>query len=252
MEAFARTGIALMLAGGLALTACVEVKVEIASNPAHEGLILFNDAALSGSGKVACATCHPNGGLTNNNTYVGLDVVPNGQENGRSTPLLWGAKHTAPYGWTGGKTLKDNIKGIIVTRMKGDEPSERVLDHLAAYINSLEFPVNPNLNADGTPSAAAPVAARRGYEVFQRASCNICHEAPTYAKADNEDIGSGATFSVPSLRGVSMTAPYFHDGRYPNLRTLIPAKLKYLEVLGSTEQFNDQEIEDLLAFLNTL
>ena len=57
---------------------------------------------------------------------------------------------------------------------------------------------------------------------------------------------------MPSLRGVSTTAPYFHDGRFPNLRTLIPAKLAYLEKLGSTEKFSDEEIEDLLVFLGTL
>jgi cytochrome c peroxidase len=136
--------------------------------------------------------------------------------------------------------------------MKGQEPSERMLDQLAAYINSLEFPANTNLKPDGSPSDSAPEAARRGYEVFEQASCNICHVPPVFSKEDNEDIGSGGTFSVPSLRGVSMTAPYFHDGRYPTLRALIPAKLEFLEELGSTETFSDEEIEALLAFLNTL
>jgi hypothetical protein len=58
--------------------------------------------------------------------------------------------------------------------------------------------------------------------------------------------------NVPSLRGLSTTAPYFHDGRYPDLASLIPAKLKYLEALGSTEKFSQQEIDDLLAYLGTL
>lgn len=61
--------------------------------------------------------------------------------------------------------------------------------------------------------------------------CNACHVLPVFAKADKEDIGSGGTFDVPSLRGVSTIAPYFHDGRYATLRALIPAKLKYLEAL---------------------
>lgn len=220
--------------------------------PAHAGLLLFNDTSLSGSGTVACATCHPRGGHTDNKTYVGLNVVADGTPDGRSVPLLWGVKDTAPYSWAGGKTLKENIKGIITKRMQGKEPSEEQLDHLAAYLESLEFPHNPNLNADGTPSESAPAAARRGYQVFLKASCNACHVPPIFAKPDNEDIGSGGSFNVPSLRGLSGTAPYFHDGRFATLRALIPAKLKYLEGLGSTEKFSDEEIEDLLVYLGTL
>ena len=222
------------------------------ADPAHAGLLLFNDPALSGSGTVACATCHPRGGHTDNKTYVGLNVVPDGQPDGRSVPLLWGVKDTAPYSWAGGKTLKENIKGIIVNRMKGKEPTEAQLDQLIAYLDTLEFPNNPNLNKDGTPSDAAPAAAKRGYQVFLKASCNACHVPPIFTKPDNEDIGSGGSFQVPSLRGLSTTAPYFHDGRYPNLRALIPAKLQYLEKLGSTEKFSDDEVEDLLVYLGTL
>ena len=95
-------------------------------------------------------------------------------------------------------------------------------------------------------------AAKRGFAVFQKASCNACHVPPIFAKAENEDIGSGGAFNVPSLRGLANTAPYFHDGRYANLRALIPAKLDYLKKLGSTETFTDDEIEDLLVYLNLL
>ena len=47
---------------------------------------------------------------------------------------------------------------------------------------------------------------------------------------------------------MAITAPYFHDGRYPNLRALIPAKLKFLEELGSTEQFTDLVRVQRIAF----
>ena len=33
-------------------------------------------------------------------------------------------------------------------------------------MNSLGYPPNPLLNADGTPSDAAPAAAKRGYQIF--------------------------------------------------------------------------------------
>ena len=222
------------------------------SDPVLAGLHLFNDPSLSASGEVTCASCHPRGGHTNNRTYIGLEVVENGNPKGRSTPSLWGIRDTAPYSWSGTKNLKDNIRGIITGRMKGPEPTEKQLDQIIAYLNSIEFPDNPNLNADGSASDAAPAAARRGYEVFQRASCNICHVPPVFTKPDLEDIGSGGEFSVPSLRGVSTTAPYFHDGRFPNLRALIPIKLEFLLELGSDAKLSEQDIEDLLTYLNTL
>jgi cytochrome c peroxidase len=222
------------------------------ADPVKTGLMLFNDTSLSGTGKYACASCHPRGGHTDNKTYVGVDVVKDGTPEGRSVPSLYGVKDTAPYSWAGGKTLEENIKGIIMNRMKGKEPTKDQLTSLVAYLGSLEFANNPNLNPDGSASEAAPAAAKRGYQVFLKASCNACHVPPVFAKPDNEDIGSGGTFNVPSLRGVSTTAPYFHDGRYPTLRALIPAKLKYLEVLGSTEKIGPDEVEDLLVYLGTL
>ena len=213
---------------------------------------LFKDTSLSGSGQVACATCHPKGGHTDNKTYKGLEVVKDGTPDGRQTPTLWGAHDTAPYSWAGGKTLRDNIKGIIVNRMKGKEPSAETLDALVGYVDSLRFPENPKLNADGSPSAAAPAAAKRGYEAFTKAACHACHEPPVFAKADNEDIGSGGSFSVPSLRGVGGTAPYFHDGRYPDLKTTVPEMIKLLQAMGQHVDLTQKEVDDLIAYLNIL
>ncbi|MGH9749204.1 MAG: cytochrome c peroxidase [Candidatus Polarisedimenticolia bacterium] len=253
MSAFPRLVVAVSVLALVASCAPAGPAKEAApTDPVRAGLLLFNDPSLSGDGTWACASCHPRGGHTDNRTYVGTGIVPDGQPDGRSVPLLWGVKDTAPYSWAGGKTLHDTIKGIIVNRMKGKEPAPEQLDALAAYLGSLEFPNNPNLNPDGSPSNAAPVAAKRGWQVFQRASCNICHVPPVFAKADNEDIGSGGSFNVPSLRGLPSTAPYFHDGRFPDLRALLPAKIDYLRKLGSTEKFGDQDLEDLLAYLDTL
>ncbi|MGY6536551.1 MAG: cytochrome c peroxidase [Pararhodobacter sp.] len=67
------------------------------------GRALFNDTGLSGAGLHSCATCHPVTmgleGHTTNNTYIGLDVVPDGAEGARSSPTLWGAHHRTQWGW---------------------------------------------------------------------------------------------------------------------------------------------------------
>lgn len=96
---------------------------------AAKGLQLFNDASLSGGSKASCATCHFSTGHTNNKTYVGLDVVADGDPNGRNTPTLWGVGERSVFGWAGqAATLEDSIRGIIVNRMKGPEPSKETLD----------------------------------------------------------------------------------------------------------------------------
>src|SRR5262245_1230258 len=156
-----------------------------------KGRALFNDVKLSGDGKWSCASCHPNHGHTNNKTYVGLNVVPDGDPNGRSTPTLWGVGTRHAFSWAGtAPSLQANMRGIIVNRMKGPEPSPDALGALEAYVRSLGYPANSNLNADGTPSASAPAPVKRGHQVFMRAGCQACHVPPTFEKKDVEDIFS--------------------------------------------------------------
>lgn len=217
------------------------------------GQALFNDVKLSGDGKWSCASCHPNHAHTNNKTYVGVDVVPDGDPKGRSTPTMWGVGTRSAYSWAGtAPSLQANVRGIIVNRMKGPEPSAETLEALVAYLRSLDYPPNPNLNADGTPSAVAPAAAKRGYQVFVRAGCNTCHVPPTYDKKDVEDVFSGGKFKVPSLRVVSLTAPYFHDGRFATLDQTVKFMWEYMQKAGTTEKLTDDDLRDLVAFLRIL
>src|SRR6266581_3491246 len=147
----------VLACGALLLAAAPKEQPKAApADPVKAGLLLFNDPSLSGSGKYSCATCHPRGGHTDNRTYVGVEVLKDGSPEGRSVPPLYGVKDTAPYSWAGGKTLEENVKGIIMNRMKGKEPTKEQLSNLSAYLDSLEFWNNPNLGPDGTPSDAAP------------------------------------------------------------------------------------------------
>lgn len=218
------------------------------------GRTLFNDVRLSADGKWSCATCHPDNGHTDNKTYVGVTVVPDGDPKGRSTPTLWGAGTRAAYSWAGtAPSLEANIRGIIVNRMKGPEPTKEMLDALAAYVRSLDYPPNPYLNADGTPTDAAPAAAKRGYELFTtKAGCKACHLPPAYDKKDPEDVFSDGTFKVPSLRAVSRTAPYFHDGRFATLGPAVRFMWEYVQKAGTTEKLTDADLRDIIAFLEIL
>jgi cytochrome c peroxidase len=219
-----------------------------------QGKALFNDAKLSGDGKWSCATCHPNNADTDNKTYVGVTVVKDGDPQGRSTPTMWGVTTRAAFSWAGtAPSLEANIRGIIVNRMKGAEPSKETLAALVAYLGSLSYPPNPNLNADGTPSASAPDAAKRGYALFMgRAGCNTCHQPPAYDKKDVEDVESGGKFKAPALRVVSRTGPYFHDGRFATLEEAVKFMWEYVKKAGTTENLTDAELKDVVEFLKIL
>ena len=135
----------------------------------------------------------------------------------------------------------------------GAEPSPETLAALVAYVLSLDYPANANLKADGTPSDAAPAAARRGYEIFTvKAGCKACHLPPAYDKKDLEDVESGGKFKVPSLRAVSRTAPYFHDGRFATLEETVRFMWGYVQKAGTTEKLTDADLSDLVEFLKIL
>ena len=220
-----------------------------------KGREIFGSTSLSGDGRWSCATCHPSEGHTDNKTYVGVEVVAHGDERGRSTPTLWGVGTRQALSWAGtAPSLTANIRGIIVNRMKGAEPSPETLAALVTYVTSLGYPPNPNLKADGTPSDAAPAAAKRGYALFiGKAGCSTCHMPPAYDKKEVEDVSSGGKFKVPSLRVVSRTAPYFHDGRFATLEQVVPIMwATTLQKTGKTEPLSQTDISDIVEFLKIL
>jgi cytochrome c peroxidase len=227
------------------------------------GRALFNDTKLSGSGQYSCASCHPNA-HTNNNTYVGVQIVADGDPAGRSTPTLWGAgDRRAGWSWAGTvPTIEAIIRAMIVDRMKGAPPTQQTLDALAAYTRSLPYGPAPFLNDDGVPGDSAPPAVRRGYALFSgKAGCTNCHEPPSYDSKGVEDVGSGGMFKAPSLRSVSKTAPYFHDGRFKTLDEAVGAMSygavplltdAYRRKSGVSDSLSDAEKRDIVAFLKAL
>ncbi len=219
------------------------------------GRKLFNDTTLSGSGQTSCATCHPANGHTDNKTYIGLDVVADGDPKGRSTPTLWGAGTRSAYSWAGtAPSLEANIRGIIVNRMKGAEPPPEKLAALAAYVRSLTPPGNSNIGNDGLPTKAASAGIQRGFDLFVgKGGCGTCHVLPTFDKKEAEDVGSGAKFKVPSLWAVSKTGPWFNDGRYKTLGEVVTYMWEFQsKKAGAPSTPTSAELADILAYLDAL
>lgn len=119
--------------------------------------------------------------------------------------------------------------------------------------------------------------AKRGYQLFSKElNCIQCHALPHFSDfslrnnghyADYKDLGRFRVskdsadigkFKVPSLRNVSLTSPYMHDGSLASLSDVI---LHYQNG-GSENDLKDSLVQpfnltasqmtDLLAFLNSL
>lgn len=210
----------------------------------ERGRALFHattDDGISSDGR-ACASCHPDG---RDDTLVWSS--PKGP---RQTPILAGRLDgAAPFGWNGdakdvGTHLTSTFKRLGGKGLTGDDK-----EALLAYLAAMRPP--PALPPSGD-------AVARGAAIFRsdEAGCAGCHgaggELPDGARHDVKSRARGdvtAKFDTPSLRFVGGSAPYFHDGRYADLATLLA---KSDGAMGHTKHLSPSEMSDLEAYLRSL
>ena len=84
--------------------------------------------------------------------------------------------------------------------------------------------------------------------MLNRLGCAGCHVGGAGTDGNAHDVGSGAVLDTPSLRFVSGTAPYFHDGRFDTLADLLA---KTSATMGGL-QLNQQQQHAVEAYLTTL
>jgi mono/diheme cytochrome c family protein len=211
----------------------------------ERGRILFHatgDDRISGDGR-ACASCHPDG---RDDTLVWSS--PNGP---RQTPMLAGRlEGAAPYGWNGdagdvSTHLVQTFKRLGGKGITGDDK-----EALMAYVGSLRAPAPRKAKDAGS--------VERGLAIFRssQAECSSCHgEGGDLPDGVSHDVKSRAgadirtKFDTPSLRFVSGSAPYFHDGRYKDLHTLLT---RSDGKMGHTKHLAPEELADLEAYLESL
>jgi hypothetical protein len=143
------------------------------------------------------------------------------------------------------------------------------LDAMAVY---LERGIRPPT----LPAAPDPAQVTRGRLLFAERGCHACHGGATWTSSrlpgaagsldadgngmiDNvlRDVGTlnprdvrGHTgFDPPSLLGVRLTAPYFHDGSMPTLADLLASGHP---TPTATDPPNETDLADLVAFLRTI
>jgi hypothetical protein len=178
--------------------------------PAQRGEALFHDGRLALDRWITCASCHPAG----HTISLNFDTLGDGTYgNPKNTPSLLGTSESRPWGWTGRfETLESQIDQSLRTSLHGPRANSEEIADIVAYLQSLDRP--PGLARE--PGHLL----NEGRALFTERRCHECHAPPAYTTATLRDGGltrSAARFSPPSLRAVSRSAPYFHDGRTGSL-----------------------------------
>ena len=130
----------------------------------------------------------------------------------------------------------------------------------------------------GSPSAMNETE-QRGWELFSgKAQCTLCHAGQTLSDSDFHNLGVGignerpdlgrfgitgaeeerAAFKTPTLRDISRTAPYMHDGSQETLEEVLEFYNRggepnpRLDPRMKALDLTDEEIQDIIAFLKAL
>jgi DNA-binding beta-propeller fold protein YncE len=207
----------------------------------HQGMVLFHASmpAISSAGALACTSCHPDGRAD------GLSWRIDKQE--LQTPVLVGrVANTHPYKWDGGDPdLTASLTGTM-KRLGGHGISKDQTAALAAYLEVLPKPATPTRDAQ---------QVARGQKVFDsaEAGCRTCHDGQQFTDNDKHKFATATLpeADTPSLIGLASSAPYYHDGSAATLEALLRDRGN-VHGMAETAKFDDQQIADLIAFLETL
>ena len=160
-----------------------------------------------------------------------------------------------------------------------DATPENVSKALAAYMRTIISNNTPWDRWQAGDESAVSDSAKRGYEVFQNAECNNCHDGVLFTDLQYHNVGIGmdaeepdpgrhkvteedsdrGAFKTPTLRDVSQSGPYFHNGSSATLEETVDIMLDggkdnpYLDSENLKKvDLSDAEREDLLEFLRSL
>ena len=222
----------------------VELAPTLRTAQVERGAEIFrraDDANLSESGTLACASCHPEGRTDGLTWRLGTAVL--------QTPLLAGrVVGTAPYKWDGqDETLRQSLRHTI--ERLGGQPGRvhgRDLAALAAYVESLAAPK--------APRKIDTAAVARGRTLFEdtQLGCSSCHDGAKLTDGAQYPLKSSLEQTdTPSLVGLSHSAPYYHDGSADSVLTLLTDRgsVHDMAELGG---LSDPQVADLRAYLESL
>ena len=243
---------------------------------------LFADPRLSHDGQLTCSSCHdlhsngadgkrqrvagdgsilPFNTLTVFNAALSFRLNWEGNFRTLEAQAESSLENTANLATNANEVLKklDADPEVVrrFTRAYGHRPDRTsLLDAIATYERSL---VTPGSRFDRWlegDTGALSEEEQNGYRLFKSLGCVSCHQGVNVGGNLFERHGifhplaspKPEILRVPSLRNVATTPPYFHDGSAPTLRKAV----RKMALAQLDETLSDQQIESIVAFLNTL
>jgi cytochrome c peroxidase len=243
---------------------------------------LFRDNRLSHDNTRSCLTCHDI--RTNGASANAHDTTPAGHPLTLNTPTVFNAALSFRLNWQGNsRSLEQQAEATIrsggifassveevVGKLQADPKMvqqfqdaygrapdrDNLLDAIAAYERSLTT-LNSRFDRwlSGDAHAITPQELA-GYGLFKSLGCIACHQGVNVGGNLFQRHGifhplaspEPELLRVPSLRNVAMTPPYFHDGSVATL----PEAIKNMGYAQLDRVLSSQQIDSLVAFLNTL
>jgi cytochrome c peroxidase len=160
-----------------------------------------------------------------------------------------------------------------------DATPDNVSQALATYMRTIISKETPWDKWQGGDTGAVSQEAQRGYEIFKRAKCDNCHGGVLFTDFQYHNVGIGmkakepdvgrfkvtnqerdrGAFKTPTLRDVSDSGPYFHDGSVAKLeeavRIMVAGGIDNPQLDRTNLQpaaLNADEFKALIAFLRSL
>ncbi len=206
--------------------------------------------SMTRNGAIACASCHPGGG--DDGTTWAFAEGP------RQSPPLWGGiTQTAPFHWDQVvRDMADISRVTIIGRMGGTGLGRTDMNAIGAFLDAIPAPA-PRITVGVEAESVA-----RGARLFASEStgCVTCHAGAAYTDNLAHDVKTGVghvpretatVFATPPLMGLAFTGPYMHDGSAETIRDVIEDYV-LTDKMGFGSHLSDADVDDLVAFLETL
>jgi cytochrome c peroxidase len=246
------------------------------------GRRLFFDKRLSRDGTLACASCHDPLLAFSDGRVVARGI--HDAEGTRNAPALINRGYGSSFFWDGrAKSLEQQaLEPILNPRELGLTEAEleqrtklttsEVTAALASFVRTIRSGDSRFDRYTAGQLNALNALEKAGLTVFRgRGNCSTCHPGANFtdeqfhntgvAWRDGALVDRGAgegKFKTPTLREVSRTAPYMHDGSLMTLEDVIEFYSEggrpnpNIDAQIRPKNFTAEEKRALLAFLQTL
>lgn len=205
------------------------------TDPGHQ---IFHQATNS---NLACSSCHGEAG-DDGHVWNFSSIGPRRTQN-----LRGGVLATAPFHWDGDmKDLNTLMQEVFTGRMSGPTLTPTEVASLGRWLDGLP-PLPKSAPRD-------PEAVARGKALFEDESlqCTTCHSGAHFTNNQSVSVGTGAVLQVPALTDLGLRAPYMHNGCATTLRDRFTPACGGGDVHGKTSQLTSGQLDDLVAYLETL